>query len=45
MRKALCIACQLEYKRKVGKNEVKTIEERMDEIEDQKFSWGAPRGF
>lgn len=50
MRKALCIPCQIEFAKEKGKSEIKpeykkkTVFERMDEIEDQKFSWGAPRG-
>ena len=45
MRKALCIACQLDFKREKGMPDRLTVEERMDENEDQKFSWGEPRGF
>lgn len=44
MRKALCIACQLEFKKEVGKSEVKkTVFERMDEIQDQGYKYGEPR--
>ena len=40
MRKGLCIPCQLEFTKEHGKSEVrKTVEERMDEIQDQGYRW------
>ena len=46
--KPQCYQCSqkqlMEVKRKYQENlKRKTVEERMDEIEDQKFSWGTPR--
>lgn len=46
MKKALCISCQIEYAKEKGKSEIKpeyikkTVFEKMDEIEDQKFRYG-----
>jgi len=49
-RKYTCYQCTIklinEARQKYNESlKKKTVEERMDEIEDQKFSWGAPRGF
>jgi len=46
-RKPSCYQCTVKHIDEARKNyqAKKTVFERMDEIEDQKFSWGAPRGF
>ncbi len=47
--KCLCRKCHMiedgRLKNLTEQTYKKTVEERMDEVEDQKFSWGAPRGY